>query len=531
MWFCGGASPGSGPRPVFSTSRMTVLQRRHLSVSQGWYRATGWKGAVARQQRALSVACGRRRPVAFLHAARDASARRLPPVPPRHRGAAPGDGDDRAAARAAARRARAVLAGHADRLGHAAIGHQAVRAHVARGRACRDVDARAARRRGPASAAARSPRRGRGLAVRGEEWPAGPARFRGRARPRSGRARAAVARHRRGDVAPRRAARDRARRVARPAGGAPGRAAGTASPAPAGAAPGRAAATAPSGPARARGRRRAGGATAGVPRCAAASAASRERPDARRPDGGQHPRARRPARPIHRLRGRLRGPVDVRTGGDLLLRDTRRSTLSARAPPGPRRRGDARAPRHAAQLGRAPPLWPHRDHDPACRPLEPVGLARYAVAALRTRGPREELVRRLGIEPRTYWLRDPNRFGRRGRDLPQFPAFTISKSPGRWPGPTVQPAASVTVHPSPDSVEPLVWNGVVRCKTASLVSTSTPLVAVSVPHAGLARYSMTTMPTAGIGVAPVLFWAELVGRGGIRTGPSTKRALSLAIRA
>src|ERR1051326_9445023 len=129
----------------------------------------------------------------------------------------------------------------------------------------------------------------------------------------------------------------------------------------------------------------------------------------------------------------------------------------------------------------------------------------YAVAALRTRGPREELVRRLGIEPRTYWLRDPNRFGRRGRDLPQFPAFTISKSPGRLPGPTVQPAASVTVHPSPDSVEPLVWNGVVRCKTASLVSTSTPLVAVSVPHAGLARYSMTTMPTSGIGVAPVLF--------------------------
>src|ERR1041384_6757947 len=78
MWFCGGASPGSGPRPVFSTSRMTVLQRRHLSVSQGWYRATGWKGAVARQQRALSVACGRRRPVAFLHSSRDAFSRPLP---------------------------------------------------------------------------------------------------------------------------------------------------------------------------------------------------------------------------------------------------------------------------------------------------------------------------------------------------------------------------------------------------------------------------------------------------------------------
>src|ERR1051325_8788380 len=61
MWFCGGASPGSGPRPVFSTSRMTVLQRRHLSVSQGWYRATGWKGAVDRQQRASSVPRGRPR--------------------------------------------------------------------------------------------------------------------------------------------------------------------------------------------------------------------------------------------------------------------------------------------------------------------------------------------------------------------------------------------------------------------------------------------------------------------------------------
>jgi hygromycin-B 7''-O-kinase len=36
----------------------------------------------------------------LLHAARDASARRLPPVPPRHRGAAPGDGGDRGAARA-----------------------------------------------------------------------------------------------------------------------------------------------------------------------------------------------------------------------------------------------------------------------------------------------------------------------------------------------------------------------------------------------------------------------------------------------
>src|SRR5207244_2929413 len=60
-------------------------------------------------------ACSRRRPVALLNAARDASARRLPPVPPRHRGAAPSDGDNRAAARAAARRARTVLGGHADR--------------------------------------------------------------------------------------------------------------------------------------------------------------------------------------------------------------------------------------------------------------------------------------------------------------------------------------------------------------------------------------------------------------------------------
>jgi hypothetical protein len=37
----------------------------------------------------LSFACSRRWPVALLNAARDASARRLPPVPPRHRGAAP----------------------------------------------------------------------------------------------------------------------------------------------------------------------------------------------------------------------------------------------------------------------------------------------------------------------------------------------------------------------------------------------------------------------------------------------------------
>src|SRR5213594_1488816 len=46
--------------------------------------------------------------------------------------------------------------------------------------------------------------------------------------------------------------------------------------------------------------------------------------------GWPYPRARRPARRIHRLRGRLRGPVDIRTGRDLLLRDARRSALSAR---------------------------------------------------------------------------------------------------------------------------------------------------------------------------------------------------------
>ena len=146
------------------------------------------------------------------------------------------------------------------------------------------------------------------------------------------------------------------------------------------------------------------GAAAGVPRRTAAAAAGRERPGPRRPDGGQHPRARRPARRIHRLRGCLRGPVDLRAGGDVLLRDAGRSTLAACAPCGPRCRGDARAPRHAALLGGAPPLQPRRDHDAARRPRKPVELARHAVVALRTR--RGPLGDRLtpGTEPTSRQL-------------------------------------------------------------------------------------------------------------------------------
>src|SRR5439155_21202034 len=84
------------------------------------------------------------------------------------------------------------------------------------------------------------------------------------------------------------------------------------------------------------------------------------------------------------LCGCLRGPVDVRAGGDLLLREAGRSALAACAPFGPWCRDDARAPRHAALLGRAPPLQPRRDHDAARRAREPVELARHAVVALRT---------------------------------------------------------------------------------------------------------------------------------------------------
>jgi hypothetical protein len=66
----------------------------------------------------------------------------------------------------------------------------------------------------------------------------------------------------------------------------------------------------------------------------------------------------------------------------LLLRDAGRSALAARAPFGPWRRGDARAPRHAALLGRAPPLRPRREDDAERRPREPAELARHTLAAL-----------------------------------------------------------------------------------------------------------------------------------------------------
>ena len=87
------------------------------------------------------------------------------------------------------------------------------------------------------------------------------------------------------------------------------------------------------------------------------------------------------------------------------------------------------------------------------------------------------------------------------------------------------------LHPSPDSVEPLVLKGVVRCNMSPLVGRSTPLVAASVPHSGVERYSMMTMPTAGIAVAPMLFPAALFGRGTVSTGPSTNRRLSSTMRA
>jgi hypothetical protein len=61
----------------------------------------------------------------------------------------------------------------------------------------------------------------------------------------------------------------------------------------------------------------AGEGAAGIPRDPAAAPACRERPAARRPDGGQHPGARRRTLRIHRLRGRVRRSLDLRAGGDL----------------------------------------------------------------------------------------------------------------------------------------------------------------------------------------------------------------------
>lgn len=103
---------------------------------------------------------------------------------------------------------------------------------------------------------------------------------------------------------------------------------------------------------------------------------------------------------------------------------------------------------------------------------------------------------------------------------------TSWKSPGLFRVRTAQPAAIISVHPSPSSVEPsalagagnvmLLWSSGRRTWAAS-----------STPHAAFTWTRGNTVPAPGMGTIPE-FENEPLAFGNTSTGPSTNRLRSSA---